>query len=279
VRALIPPTQGPVDLHSWYGDSWSRDGGVRLNMIESADGAAMLDGKSGGLQTPGDNRTFAALRDLADVIVAGSGTVRAEGYGPAVPSEDRQRRRIAQGYRAVPRIALVSDGLNLDLRSPLFVDAAPDARTIVITSGAAEPDRLAALDGLADVVAVGAGTVDLAAAMAELRARGLRRILCEGGPTLLASMVRAEAADELCVTISPKLAGPGPGRIAAGAAWTGWAGVPVGLGLTHLLEEDGALFARYAIERAAIGRSGNGPSGNGQSGKGQSANGPGASGA
>ena len=75
-----------------------------------------------------------------------------------------------------------------------------------------------------------------------LRARGLRRILCEGGPSLFAGIAGAGLLDELCLTVSPLLAGPGPGRIVAGPEHA-----PVPLTLTTLLEEDGALFHRYVV--------------------------------
>ena len=83
------------------------------------------------------------------------------------------------------------------------------------------------------------------AARAALEERGLRRILCEGGPHLFADMVRATVADELCLSVSPLLTGPGSQRISSGEPWQPPA--PVELTLTGLLEEDGALFCRYRI--------------------------------
>ena len=52
-------------------------------MIASADGAASLDGKSGGLGGPAARLLFSVQRGLADVILVGAGTARAEKYGPA----------------------------------------------------------------------------------------------------------------------------------------------------------------------------------------------------
>ena len=52
-------------------------------MIESADGAAAVDGLSGGLSGPGDRAVFGVLRALADVILVGAGTAREEKYRPA----------------------------------------------------------------------------------------------------------------------------------------------------------------------------------------------------
>ena len=67
---------------------------LRVNFVSSADGAVTLDGASGGLGGPGDQRVFQLLRDLADVILVAAGTVRNEGYGyPRFSAERRSRRR------------------------------------------------------------------------------------------------------------------------------------------------------------------------------------------
>jgi riboflavin biosynthesis pyrimidine reductase len=243
-----PGAAGPsaVDLHAWYGQGWSDVGGLRLDMVTSVDGAASVAGRSAGLQTPGDNAVFAVLRDLSDVILVGAGTARAEGYGPAVPGPARQARRRELGYPPIARIAVVSRSLDIDPASPLIAGAAPGCRTLVVTHSASDLDRRAALERAgAEVVVAGDGDVNLVRVREELMARGLRRIVCEGGPTLLADLVAARAADELCLSSTPWLAGPGAGRISAGRPWEG----VLRAELTHLLEEDGALFARYRLPR------------------------------
>src|SRR4051794_27706325 len=103
MQQLLPSASGAevelaeVDLHEHYaGAGWLDSGGVRVNFIASADGAASFAGLSRGLQTPGDNRVFAALRDLADVILVGAATATAEGYRPSAPGANR--RAIRSGY-------------------------------------------------------------------------------------------------------------------------------------------------------------------------------------
>ncbi|GAA1945770.1 pyrimidine reductase family protein [Nocardioides panacihumi] len=74
-----------------------------------------------------------------------------------------------------------------------------------------------------------------------LRAEGLLRILCEGGPTLLGALLRAGVVDELCCTITPSIVG-GPGRrIVDGPP------VDVPLTLASLVEQDGTLLARWLV--------------------------------
>jgi riboflavin biosynthesis pyrimidine reductase len=225
LRRVLP--QGPdVDPDEAYGlpagTTW-----LRANMVSSADGAITgPDHRSAGVSSPADRVVFAALRRQADVVLVGAGTARTEGYRPA----------------RVP-IALVSARLELDLGSPLLAQA--DPRTIVYTAASAGAERIAATSQVADVVQCGDTLVDLSVAVEDLRRRGLHRVLCEGGPTLLGSVLGQGLLDELCLTVSPVLVGGTIARIIAGTPLPGL----VDLELAHLLEADGSLFARYLIRR------------------------------
>jgi riboflavin biosynthesis pyrimidine reductase len=93
---------------------------------------------------------------------------------------------------------------------------------------------------VADVLAYGDDDVDLAAGVAELRARGMARILTEGGPHLMGSLTAADLVDEVCLTVSPLLAGAGAGRITAGEP------SPVrDLTVGHILYAEDAMLLRY----------------------------------
>jgi riboflavin biosynthesis pyrimidine reductase len=127
MRALLPEQAGSVDLYAWYGRDWLETGGVRANFIASADGAVSASGLSRGLQTEGDNRVFAALRDLADVILVGAGTARAEGYAAVTATERRLDVRRRYGLPDPLPIAVVSGSLGLDTSSALFTGALPGA--------------------------------------------------------------------------------------------------------------------------------------------------------
>ena len=96
----------------------------------------------------------------------------------------------------------------------------------------------------ADVVVAGETTVDLPAAVAALAGRGHRCILAEGGPHLLSQLAAAGQLNELCLTVSPLLAGPGAGRITQGPPLPDAAGVRP-FTLAHLLADEGYLFCRY----------------------------------
>jgi riboflavin biosynthesis pyrimidine reductase len=83
-------------------------------MIASIDGATAVAGVSGSLGGGADRQLFALLRSLADAVLVGAGTLRAENYGPGT----------------LP-IAVVSRSCQLDWRSPFFTEAA--LRPVVIT--------------------------------------------------------------------------------------------------------------------------------------------------
>ena len=239
MRMIFPEAGDELDdfeLAQAY--AYPRERWLRTNMVMSADGAGALDGLSGGLSGTGDKRVFGILRVLADVVLVGSGTAEAENYKPARPRPALASLRA--GRPATATIAVVSGSLDLDLASPLFTDAPPDARTIVITREAARPELQTAAAKAADVIVAGQDKVDLAAALTALADRGLSRVNCEGGPHLLGQVAAAGVLDELTLTVSPTLAGPGAGRIIAGPAFAADR-----MTLTQVLAEDGFLFCRY----------------------------------
>jgi riboflavin biosynthesis pyrimidine reductase len=239
MRMILPEAGDELDdfeLAQAY--AFPRERWLRTNMVMSADGAGSLDGLSGGLSGTGDKRVFGILRVLADAVLVGSGTAEAESYKPARPRPALASLRA--GRPATATIAVISGSLDLDLTSPLFTDAPPDARTIVITREKASPELRAATAKVADVIVAGTDKVDLAAALNELADRGLSRVNCEGGPHLLAQIAAAGLLDELTLTLSPALAGPGAGRIIAGAAFAADR-----MTLAQVLTEDGYLFCRY----------------------------------
>jgi riboflavin biosynthesis pyrimidine reductase len=210
---------------------------LRVNFVSSVDGAATRDGLSGGLGDAADRRYFELLRRVADVVLVGAGTVRAEGYGPMRVSDASVAWREAHGLTPHPVFAIVSGSLDLDPASRIFTEA--PIRPIVVTT----PGRdVAPFAEIADVVETGVGErIDAAAAIEALRARGLTRILCEGGPHLFGSLLAADVVDELCVTLEPSLEAGESRRIAAGILPT-----PRGLELVHVLRSGSTLLLRYA---------------------------------
>ena len=224
---------------------------LRANMVASLDGAATVGGRSGGLSGRADQQVFAMLRALADVILVGAGTARVEGYRPVRPRTEGVRWSwLREGRAPSPPIAVVTRRLDLDLESPLIAASPAHARTIVITTEAAPPERRAAVAATAELIVAGRESVDIVAAVGALAGRGHQRILTEGGPYLLSQIIEAGLLDDLCLTFSPVLAGPGADRIVADI---GPLREPGGvdarkLSLAHVLADDGHLICRYVRE-------------------------------
>lgn len=248
MRQLFPVQRLAVDPAELYGDALRRPVGDRphvlVNMIASADGATAVGGRSGALGGPADRRVFAALRALADVVLVGAGTVRAEGYGPVRLGAGAAAGRRARGQAPAPAVAVVTGSVELDWSSRLFAAAADGApRPLVVAPASADPARLARAREVAEVVEAGGARVDLAEALGALRRRGASVVLSEGGPALNAQLAEAGALDELCLTLAPSLVGGEAARIAGAARLP----APVGLELAHLAEDDGFLFLRYRV--------------------------------
>jgi riboflavin biosynthesis pyrimidine reductase len=241
MRALVPPpgTTDPVDAYGRLGRLGPRRPGVRLNMIASVDGAAAIDGRSGALGGPADKGLFAVLRSLADVILVGAATVRAEGYGPVRLDEGARSRRSRLGLPAVPPIAVITHTCRLDWASVFFTDAEQRPLVVTVASAAATARERAAQ--VAEVIVAGDSEVDLVDAVHALAARGHDNVLAEGGPVVAAELAAAGLLDELCLTLSPLLAGGDAHRILAGTALA----PPLRLELGHVLEAAGSLFLRY----------------------------------
>lgn len=211
---------------------------LRVNFVSSVDGAVTIDGFSAGLSGPGDKTVFRTLRGVCDALVVASGTVTSEGYDALRLDERRREWRLRRGLPAYPLMVVVSGSLALDPAQAVFADA--PVRPLVFTHGDAPVERRAALSGVAEVITVGEHAVDLAAMVGELHARGATQLLSEGGPHLLGALTAADLVDELCLTVSPLLAGAGAGRITAGLP-----SAPRRMSLRHILSADGALMLRY----------------------------------
>lgn len=247
MRQLLP-LPGDVDPVAAYlaaprpapaGRPW-----VTVGMVSSLDGATAVGGRSGALGGEPDRTVFRAVRAIADVVLVGAGTVRAEGYGPVRLSEATLAARVEAGRSAdPPRLAIVSASLDLDLRRA----ADGPVRPLVLTTEDAPERRRAALAELAEVRAYGYGRVDLAAALGDVGADGARVVVCEGGPALNAALAEADLVDEWCLTLAPAVVGGDSRRVVDGAPELGGAGQR--LELVSLLEEDGVLLGRWLRRR------------------------------
>ncbi len=213
-----------------------------INMISGIDGGTAIDGLSGGLGGPGDKAVFGAVRASCDWILVASGTARSERYRIPQPGDAARRARISAGRSPSPGLAVVSGSLDFETDLPMFTERPDDLpRALVITGGSAPADRVEELERVAEVVVLPEPRPTPATALAQLRQRGARVVLVEGGPGFNAQFAASGLIDELCVSISPKVTAGTSKRIVDGGPPMD----PLDFDLDWLLEHESMLFARY----------------------------------
>ncbi|MBS1885364.1 MAG: dihydrofolate reductase family protein [Actinobacteria bacterium] len=208
---------------------------LALNFATTLDGRAAIDGRSGAIGSGADTAMLVGLRQRFDAVMIGAGTMRVERYGRIIGDPAKRERRESLGLPGDPLMVLVG-GLDLPWDAPLFT--AGGGRVLILTADAENEPPATATP--VEVVREPDGRVDLAVAMRRLRAdHGVRGLLCEGGPHLHSQLQAAGLADELFLTIAPKLVGAGS-SILEGAL-----PAVAELELAWLLAEGSELFARY----------------------------------
>jgi len=210
VRSAYTAERTPRPDRPWLG----------LSMVTSLDGSIAVEGASGGLGNSNDLDVLLTLRSMADMILVGAGTVRAEGYGP--PRQQGQR------------VGVVTNRADVDLDSDLFAGGAG----FVITNEAATID-----ESRVEVLRSGSERVDIGGAVRRLREidPNVTYVQAEGGAGLNGSLLDADVIDELDLSISPHLVGGSGPRVTSGA------GEELRrFELAHLLSDtDGFVFSRW----------------------------------
>lgn len=224
VRQLLPTANEKVDLRQIYGAARERHPAGRpsigLCMVTSIDGSTVVEGRSTLLSNPMDRDVLIALRQAADTIVVGAGTVRQEMY--EVPSK--------KGLR----VGIVTRTGKVDLNTNLFESG---TGFLIMPEDAKAPES----DFKIEIVRAGKGSVDLPTAMKQLPGTFIQ---LEGGALLNASMFDANLVDEINLTISPMVTGDDSPRLSNGAP-----ALHSDYQVAHILEHEGFLFIRYLRNR------------------------------
>jgi riboflavin biosynthesis pyrimidine reductase len=207
------------------------------NFALTVDGQATIEGRSGPIGSDTDTRVLQLLRTQVDAVMIGAGTMRTERYGRMVSDPQlRGLRERAEGLAPDPLAVIVSGTLDLPWDAGLFESGF--GRVLILTSSDEDPP---ATQTTVRVERHPAEGVDLAGALTTMRReRGVRSLLCEGGPRLHANLVERGLVDELFLTTAPKLAGGTGPTLLEGAPPVTHELEPV-----WLCEADGELFARY----------------------------------
>jgi len=156
---------------------------VALNFVMTADGRVSYRGRA-EIGTRTDRELMFHLRALADAVIVGAGTLRVDPFAPAVKGRERQ-----------PLAAVVTRAADLPLENRFFSFAGP---RLVATIAGADTSRIER-PGI-EIARLGDREVDLVALLALLRERGIRFLLCEGGPTHAGQLLVGRLVDELFLT-------------------------------------------------------------------------------
>ncbi len=175
--------------------------------------AMTLDGKIDSLQRNGaaissaaDWERVDALRASSDAIMVGGRTALDEDPRLLVKSAPRRDERQARGLPPNPAKVAILSQANFRPQSR-FLHSGP-ARVILYTTERTPPEQRRQLQAQgAEVYLFGQERVDLPAAMQHLYALGIRRLMVEGGGTLIAALLAANLVDEIFLYLAPLIFG------------------------------------------------------------------------
>ena len=188
------------------------------NFVTTLDGVVAFDtelglggGEVSGFFEP-DRFVMALLRSVADAVMIGAGTIRADPKGRWTSASVHPRTahetdlvRSNLGLSAQPTTIVVTASGDLDLSMRGLAD--PTIPVLIVTTSAGA-DRLGTdLAAHVEVRAVAGKKVAPTDLLDVLRSKGFDLVLCEGGPHLVADLIDAQLLDELFLTIAPQLAG------------------------------------------------------------------------
>jgi riboflavin biosynthesis pyrimidine reductase len=209
-----------------------------VNFVSTLDGQATFHGRSRPLGDEGDKHLFHALRAEVDAVMAGTGTLAIERYGRIIPNAEVREQRRAQGLTPEPvAVTLTRSGM-VPRNIPLFDE--PEAEVVVYSH--AEVD-LTGTSAHVDVVQLPDHEPSFTAALRHLRtSRGVRSLLCEGGPSIFSALLHEGVVDEFFLTLSATLTGGN-----AGPSLTSGPELPdlERLSLAGVLQREDTLFLRY----------------------------------
>jgi 2,5-diamino-6-(ribosylamino)-4(3H)-pyrimidinone 5'-phosphate reductase len=214
---------------------------VVINVVSSIDGKTAIGGKASRIGSETDRRVMRSLRSKVDAVMIGANTLRAERLSLGLDEPD-------ECARPQPLAVIITATGDLPLESKL-VDYKRQ-KVLVIA-----PDQHAErFHGRACVLAAppgASGAVDLRDVMRRLKAsHGVHVLLVEGGPSLNHALVSNQLADELFLTLAPKLLGGPPSEtltILNGPLLSAGARLAATLLSVHLADSE--VFLRYALSR------------------------------
>jgi riboflavin-specific deaminase-like protein len=179
---------------------------IIVNMAVSVDGRINTRRRERfALGSEHDRRLMDVLRERADAVIVGAGTIRHDGHPMLLRYADLCARRVARGQDPHPVNVVLSSDLGIPLRQKFFASA--QVKRIVFTTRRAPVARARRFERVAEVVVLPGAVPSPARVVAALRERGLKRLILEGGGEVHFAFAKAGLVDEWYVTVTPRLIG------------------------------------------------------------------------
>ena len=172
---------------------------VLINMVSSLDGRTTVEGGAAHIGGETDRQVMRTLRSKADAVMIGAGTLRAErlSLGLDEPAESQPTAIVLTNTGALP------------LESHLIRHERQ--RVLVLVPESCPEEAVRRLSRRSDVLrspTTRCGAIDMEEALKVLTAEhAVDLLLVEGGPTLNHALISRNLADELFLTLAPKLLG------------------------------------------------------------------------
>lgn len=224
-----------TELYPWPNRPW-----IRANMVQTLDGGVIDENnKTLNLSTDSDKKIFRFLRQLSDVILVGSKTAQSAPYLDIKINSQNQEIRKKLRLAKKPRLAVVSNNLSFTKE---WLKARNDEEQPIIYTSQSSETKIRPFIGLAEFVYCGQKEVDLKSVKQDLVRRSFKRILCEGGPTLLHGLLNTNLLDELDLSIVAKFSeSSSVTSLINGSSFK----TPIHFKPVHVLQENNTVFLRY----------------------------------
>lgn len=221
---------------------------VFINCAMSADGKISTHlRRQVRISGPADIARVDFLRAESDAVMVGVGTVLADDPRLTVKSEIQRAGRRKRGDAENP-LRVVVDSMARTPAGAKVLGPEGDRSCLIAASLSAPAERLSMLSKRCQIFVSGESRVDLPALMNHLHDLGVRRLMVEGGGTLIWSLLLAELVDEMYIYVGPMIIG---GKSAPTPVdGDGFVEVPDGFPALDLISSetmDGGILLRWRV--------------------------------
>lgn len=169
---------------------------VFINAAMSADGKiATIERRQTRISGDLDFDRVDELKAGSDAVMVGIGTVLSDDPSLTVKSDKRKSERRSRGIDENPVRIVVDSMARTPIDSDIFKKG--EGKRIIAVSESASQEKVEQLSGKAEIIITGKEKVDLNKLLAELKKRGINKVMVEGGATLNWGLVSNGLVDEI----------------------------------------------------------------------------------